>query len=99
MPRPPSVYAQIYDAIGELYHLNAQRLAVWDETLPLTGQLPSFQARHQALTNGLAAMITKRDLAWADPDLHGTQKKSVNPSQKPLAGLDGVSRSSANADG
>ncbi|MDD5322696.1 MAG: transposase [Methylococcales bacterium] len=27
------------------------------------------------MTNGLAAMTTKRDLAWADPDLHGAQKK------------------------
>jgi len=28
------------EAIGELYHLNAQRLAVWDKTLPVASQSP-----------------------------------------------------------
>ena len=34
------------EAIGELYHRNAQRLAVWDEALPLAEQSSSFQAQH-----------------------------------------------------
>jgi transposase len=63
------------ETIGELYHRNDQRLAVWDKNLPLAEQSPLFQVRHQALADGLAAMSTKRDLALADPDIHSAQKK------------------------
>ena len=63
------------ESIGELYHLNDQRLAVWDKNLPLAEQSLLFQVRHQALADGLAAMSTKRDPALADPDLHSAQKK------------------------
>jgi hypothetical protein len=54
------------DAIGELYHLNAQRLAVWDEALPLPGQSPSFQVQQQALTASVEALSSKRNLALAE---------------------------------
>jgi len=73
--------------IGELYHLNDQRLAVWDEILPLAGQSPLFQVRHQALADGLAAMTTKRDLALADPDLHSAQKKVLTSLKNHWSGL------------
>jgi len=75
------------EAIGELYHLNAQRLAVWDETLPLSEQSSSFQTRHQALTDSLEVMSTKRDLALADPDLHPIQKKVLSSLSNHWAGL------------
>jgi transposase len=75
------------EAIGELYHLNALRLAFWDEALPLSEQSPSFQAQHQALTASLEAMSTKRDLALADPDLHPTQKKVLSSLSNHWAGL------------
>jgi transposase len=75
------------EAIGELYHLNAQRLAVWDEALPLPEQSPSFQVQHQALTASLEAMSTKRDLALADPDLHQSQKKVLSSLNNHWAGL------------
>jgi len=75
------------DAIGELYHLNAQRLEVWDETLPLAGQSPPFQARHQALVTRLAEMATQRDLGLADTSLHSAQKKVLNSLKNHWSGL------------
>jgi transposase len=75
------------EAIGELYHLNTQRLAAWDEALPLAEQSPSFQVQHQALTASLEAMSSKRDLALADPDLHQSQKKVLSSLSNHWAGL------------
>lgn len=75
------------EAIGLLYHLNSQRLEVWDETLPLASQSPSFQVRHLALANALTAMSTKRDLALADPNLHQAQKKVLSSLSNHWSGL------------
>ena len=75
------------EAIGELYHRNAQRLAVWNEALPLVEQSPLFQAQHRALTASLEAMSGKRDLALADPDLHQIQKKVLASLSNHWAGL------------
>ncbi len=75
------------EAIGELYHLNAQRLTVWNEALPLVEQSPSFQAQQQALAGSLEAMSTKRDLALADPGLHQAQKKVLSSLSNHWAGL------------
>lgn len=75
------------EAISEVYHLNAQRLEVWDETLPLAEQSPPFQAQHQALVDRLAAMAAQRDLHLADPALHGAQKKVLNSLKHHWSGL------------
>ncbi len=75
------------EAIGMLYHLNSQRLEVWDETLPLASQSPSFQARHLELAKALTAMSTKRDLALADPNLHQVQKKVLSSLGNHWSGL------------
>ena len=75
------------EAIGGLYHLNAQRLAVWDGALPLSEQAPSFQAQQQALAGSLEAMSTKRNLALADPGLHQAQKKVLSSLSNHWAGL------------
>jgi len=75
------------EAMGELYHLNAQRLAVWEETLPLAGQSPTFQARHQALANRLAEMAIQRDLELADTRLHSARKKVLNSLKNHWSGL------------
>jgi transposase len=75
------------EAIGELYHLNAQRLAVWDKTLSVASQSPQFQARHQALTALLEVLSSKRDLALAAPDLHQSQKKVLSSLSNHWAGL------------
>ena len=75
------------EAIGELYHLNAERLAVWNQELPLGEQSEAFQARHQLLADELTAMATKRDGALADPDLQSAQKKVLSSLKKHWSGL------------
>ena len=75
------------EAIGEVYHLNAQRLEIWDERLPLTGQSPLFLARHQALANRLTEMATQRDLGLADATLHSAQRKVLNSLKHHWLGL------------
>ena len=73
--------------IGELYYLNAQRLQVWDEALPLSAQAPQFQVRHQALTDALTVMAEKRDLTLVDPALHSAQKKVLSSLNTHWSGL------------
>jgi transposase len=75
------------EAIGELYYLNAERLAVWNQELPLAEQSEAFQSRHRLLADGLTAMATKRDGALADPDLHSAQKKVLSSLKKHWSGL------------
>jgi len=75
------------ESIGELYHLNSQRMEVWDQALPLDGQSPAFQSRHLALTGRLAAMAAERDLCLADATLHGAQRKVLNSLESHWPGL------------
>lgn len=75
------------EAIGELYYLNAERLAVWNQELPLAEQAEAFQSRHRLLADGLTAMATKRDGVLADPDLHSAQKKVLSSLKKHWSGL------------
>ena len=75
------------EAIGTLYHLNAERLAVWDQELPLAEQSEAFQARHQLLADELTAMATRRDGALADPALHSAQKKVLGSLNNHWSGL------------
>jgi transposase len=44
------------ERIGNLYHLNAQRLEVWQPNLSLTQQSAAFQDRHQALAEALESV-------------------------------------------
>ena len=62
-------------------------MEVWDEALPLALQSPSFQARHLTLSNSLAAMATKRDLALADPSLHKIKGKVLSSLDNHWSGL------------
>jgi transposase len=75
------------EAIGELYHLNAERLAVWNRELPLAEQSEAFQTRHQLLADSLTAMATKRESALADPDLQSAQKKVLSSLKNHWSGL------------
>ena len=75
------------EAIGELYYLNAERLAVWNQELPLTEQSEAFLSRHRLLADGLTAMATKREGALADPDLHSAQKKVLSSLKNHWSGL------------
>jgi len=75
------------EAIGELYHLNEQRLAVWDQTLPLVEQSATFLARHQAVVDQLAELATQRDLCLADAALQRAQAKVLNSLKTHWSGL------------
>ena len=75
------------EEIGLLYHLNAQRLEVWDESLPLASQSLTFQVRQLALADSLEAMATKRDLVLAEPQLHQIKKKVLSSLQSHWSGL------------
>jgi len=75
------------EAIGELYHLNAERLAVWNQELPLAEQSEAFQIRHQLLADSLTAMATKREGALAAPDLQSAQKKVLSSLKNHWPGL------------
>ena len=75
------------EAIGELYHLNDQRLKVWDQTLPLAEQSSTFLARHQALLDRLAKLATQRDLGLADANLQSAQNKVLNSLKTHWSGL------------
>lgn len=75
------------EAIGELYHLNDQRLDVWDQTLPLIEQSATFLARHQALVERLAELATQRDLGLADARLQSAQHKVLNSLKTHWSGL------------
>jgi transposase len=75
------------EAIGELYHLNDQRLDVWEADLPLAEQSPTFQRRHQALANRLADMAAERDRCLEDATLHSAQKKVLNSLKTHWPGL------------
>jgi len=55
--------------------------------LPLAGQSPTFQARHQALVDRLAARVKQRDLELVDPTLHSAQKKVLNSLKHHWPGL------------
>jgi transposase len=75
------------EAIGEGYYLNAERLAAWNQEMPLAGQSEAFQSRHRLLADGLAAMATKRDCALADPGLPSAQKKVLSSINNHWSGL------------
>jgi transposase len=75
------------EAIGELYHLNAERLMVWNRELPLAEQSEAFHARQQLLADGLTAMAAKREGALADPALHSAQKKVLSSLKNHWSGL------------
>jgi transposase len=58
------------DRIGELYRLNAQRLAV--RTDPA-----AFAAQDSLLRQALSDMAQARDRELADPSLHPAQRKAL----------------------
>lgn len=66
------------EAIGELYHLNKQRLAHWDQTRALEEQSPPFQHHHQALVQALEQLAERADQALAEEKLHGAQRDVLN---------------------
>ena len=64
--------------IGTLYHLNKQRLAVWDESCPLEEQAPEFHTCQQVLEQAVQQMAEQRDQLLTTPELHAVQRDVLN---------------------
>src|SRR3989442_6292481 len=58
------------DDIRELYRLNAARLEVWEETLPLDQQPAAFAERQRDLETKLSQMQARCEAHLQEPDLH-----------------------------
>lgn len=62
------------DEISKLFHLNNQRIASWDPSLPLAWQSPLFKERHDALGTALNEMKSRCD-AFLEADKTAVAKK------------------------
>ena len=68
------------EAIGNLFHLNAQRLEVQDE-------LEAFAERDAELRQSIAALAKRRDEELAEPELHPARKKALQSLRDHWPGL------------
>lgn len=75
------------EAIGELYRLNGQRLALWEERRPLAEQSTAFTARHEALLEKLSEMAERREGALQEETLHSAQRKVLESLKNHWPGL------------
>ena len=72
--------------IGTLYHLNHQRLAQWQETLPLAEQSLAFQQEQKRLESRIERMITRCDLLLqADQAAIGSSPAIPKSTPAPIA--------------
>jgi transposase len=65
------------DEISTLFHLNNQRIELWDPELPLTWQSPLFKERHEALGIALNKMKSRCDTLIAADDVAKCAKKTT----------------------
>lgn len=58
------------EKIGKLYHINNQRLKLFDQQLPIQWQDASFKEQHEKLIERMHAIVQERDnfIASHDPD-------------------------------
>lgn len=75
------------EAIGELYRLNEQRLALWEKSRSLAEQSAAFTARHQALREKLSEMAERRERALQEHTLHSAQRKVLESLKNHWSGL------------
>ncbi|MDA9982613.1 IS66 family transposase, partial [Gammaproteobacteria bacterium] len=75
------------DRIGELYHLNAQRLEQWDQSQALVGQTPAFMERHQALEHAVERMAVQCNTELEQEQLHFAQRDVLNSLNNHWLGL------------
>src|SRR5919204_4221743 len=75
------------DDIRELYRLNAARLAVWEETLPLHQQPCAFVERHRALESHLSQMQARCEAHLHEPTLHLAKAKVLSSLHNHWEGL------------
>jgi transposase len=66
------------DDIREIYRLNAARLEVWEETLPLDQQLAAFAERQRTLETKLSQMQARCEAHRQEPDLHLAKQKVLS---------------------
>ena len=65
------------DEISKLFHLNNQRIALWDPNLSLTWQSTQFKEKHDALGKALNEMKSRCD-ALLEADKIARAKKRKN---------------------
>ncbi len=75
------------ETIGELYHLNTQRLEHWDETQALAAQTPAFKQHHQALEQAIQQMGERCDQELEKPSLHIAQRDVLSSLKNHWPGL------------
>ncbi len=79
------------ELIGELYHLNGQRLKYWDESKELKNQSSDFITHHQALEKATLEMNTRCEQLLeadeTDKNLHSTQRKVLKSLKNHWSGL------------
>ncbi len=75
------------DTIGELYALNEQRLAHWDEALAFTDQSADFEQQHQLLVEATAKMKMHCDAVLKKETLHTAQRKVLESLNNHWLGL------------
>lgn len=66
------------DDIRELYRLNAARLKVWDEQLPLDQQASVFEDNQCNLVTKLSQMQERCEAHLREPELHRAQQKVLS---------------------
>jgi transposase len=75
------------DDIGNLYHINKQRLAAWDRKLPLGKQSSAFLEHHTELKTALSDMETRRDEHLAQEKLAAPRKAVLTSLKEHWEGL------------
>jgi len=75
------------ERIGELYHINNQRIEVWDEIKPLDQQSPVFLQLHAALREQLERMQAHYQQELKEPKLHTIKKKVLTSLENHWPGL------------
>jgi transposase len=73
--------------IRTLYRLNAARLAVWDATVPLERQAPTFVARHHDLTTHLGEMQVRCAMYRQERHLHQAKRQILDSLHNHWSGL------------
>ena len=75
------------ERIGMLYHINNQRIEVWDETKPLDAQGPVFLQYHSELCEQLDRMQAHYQQELKEPELHSIKEKVLTSLKNHWLGL------------
>ena len=86
----PELEAWAFDwveRIGALYHINNQRIEVWDATKPLDAQDPVFLRHHAELGEQLDRMQAHYEQELKEPELHSIKEKVLTSLENHWPGL------------